>query len=83
MVLVEPNDTIGQNLCGTRYPNKDETASNDGWAVISGTSTSAETLFSVMPEPPVQAGHRGHRYKRRIKLRNDTPVNISTLNGGT
>ncbi len=32
---------------GSGYPNKDETTTNDGWAVISGTSASSPQIAGV------------------------------------
>jgi len=47
MLPVEPGDTIDQGLAGSAYPNKDETAADDGWAVISGTSASSPQIAGV------------------------------------
>jgi subtilisin family serine protease len=41
MLPVQPECYIDQALAGSSYPNKDETAPDDGWAVISGTSAAA------------------------------------------
>lgn len=38
MLPVEPSDDIDRDLGGAGYPNKDETVTNDGWAVINETS---------------------------------------------
>jgi len=47
MLPVEPKDQIDMGLAGSGYPNKDETASDDGWAVISGTSASSPQIAGV------------------------------------
>ncbi len=47
MLPVEPGDQIDQGLGGSGYPNKDETATNDGWAVISGTSAASPQVAGV------------------------------------
>ena len=47
MLPVEPNDYIDTALAGPSYPNKDETAPDDGWAVISGTSASSPQIAGV------------------------------------
>ncbi len=47
MLPVEPNDAIDQGLAGGAYPNRDETAPGDGWAVISGTSASSPQIAGV------------------------------------
>ena len=47
MLPVEPGDIIDNNLSGAAFPNKDVTAANDGWAVISGTSASSPQIAGV------------------------------------
>ncbi|MBA7715412.1 hypothetical protein ES703_124456 [subsurface metagenome] len=47
MLPVEPKDKIDQTLAGSGYPNKDETAPDDGWAVISGTSAASPQIAGV------------------------------------
>lgn len=47
MLPVPPGSAIDQGLAGGAFPNKDETANNDGWAVISGTSASSPQLAGV------------------------------------
>ena len=47
MLPVEPGDQIDVGLAGTPYPDKDETASDDGWAVISGTSAASPQIAGV------------------------------------
>ena len=47
MLPVEPNDQIDAGLAGGNYPNKDETARDDGWAVISGTSAASPQIAGV------------------------------------
>ncbi len=47
MLPVEPGDQIDQGLGGNGYPNKDETAIDDGWAVISGTSAASPQVAGV------------------------------------
>lgn len=47
MLPVEPGDEIDTGLGGPGYPNKDETATNDGWAVISGTSAASPQVAGV------------------------------------
>lgn len=45
MLPLEPNDDIDRDLGnGLQFPDGDETASNDGWAAISGTSAAAPQL---------------------------------------
>ena len=48
MLPLQPGDSIDVDLAtsGT-FPNGDETASNDGWAAISGTSAAAPQLAGV------------------------------------
>lgn len=47
MLPVEPGDEIDQGLAGGSFPNGDETAANDGWAVISGTSAASPQVAGV------------------------------------
>ena len=47
MLPVEPGDQIDTGLAGPSYDKKDETASDDGWAVISGTSASSPQIAGV------------------------------------
>lgn len=47
MLPVEPGDQIDVGLAGGSFPNKDETAKNDGWAVISGTSAASPQVAGV------------------------------------
>lgn len=47
MLPVEPKDLIDNSLGGPGYPNKDETAKDDGWAVISGTSAASPQIAGV------------------------------------
>jgi len=44
MLPVQPSDDIDTSLAGGTHPNADETAPNDGWAAISGTSAAAPQL---------------------------------------
>jgi serine protease AprX len=48
MLPVEPGDAIDVGLAGGAYPNADETAPNDGWAVISGTSAASPQIAGVV-----------------------------------
>lgn len=47
MLPVEPGDQIDSGLAGASHPNKDETAPDDGWAVISGTSAASPQIAGV------------------------------------
>lgn len=47
MLPVEPGDSIDAGLGGGAFPNGDETADDDGWAVISGTSASSPQIAGV------------------------------------
>jgi subtilisin family serine protease len=47
MLPVEPNDSIDSGLAGGNFPNRDETAPDDGWAVISGTSAASPQIAGV------------------------------------
>lgn len=47
MLPVEPGDQIDSALSGGSYPNGDETAANDGWAVISGTSAASPQVAGI------------------------------------
>ena len=47
MLPVQPGDQIDRGLGGSGYPNKDETTTDDGWAVISGTSASSPQIAGV------------------------------------
>jgi hypothetical protein len=44
MLPLQPGDDIDTSLAGGTHPNGDETAANDGWAAISGTSAAAPQL---------------------------------------
>ncbi len=44
MLPVEPGDSIDVGGAGGSHPQRDETASNDGWAAFSGTSAAAPQL---------------------------------------
>jgi subtilisin family serine protease len=44
---LQPKCYIDQALAGGAYPNNDETAPDDGWAVISGTSAAAPQVAGV------------------------------------
>lgn len=47
MLPVQPGDTIDTGLGGGRFPKKDGTAKDDGWAVISGTSAASPQVAGV------------------------------------
>ncbi len=47
MLPVPPQSQIDNGLSGPAFPNKDETAANDGWAVISGTSASSPQIAGI------------------------------------
>ena len=47
MLPVQPNDSIDVGLAGGAFPNGDETAADDGWAVISGTSAASPQVAGV------------------------------------
>jgi subtilisin family serine protease len=47
MLPLQPGDQIDQGLAGGTHPNGDETAPDDGWAAISGTSAAAPQLAGV------------------------------------
>lgn len=47
MLPVEPGDDIDTGLASGAYPNGDETAPDDGWAVISGTSAASPQIAGV------------------------------------
>lgn len=47
MLPVEPGDEIDVGLAGGSFPAKDETAADDGWAVISGTSAASPQVAGV------------------------------------
>ncbi len=47
MLPVQPECEIDTALAGVPYPDKDETAADDGWAVISGTSAAAPQTAGV------------------------------------
>lgn len=47
MLPVQPNCTIDASLAGGAFPNRDETAADDGWAVISGTSAASPQVAGV------------------------------------
>ncbi|HEX2026400.1 MAG TPA: S8 family serine peptidase [Nitriliruptorales bacterium] len=44
---VEPGDSIDVALAGGTFPDGDETADDDGWAVISGTSAASPQVAGV------------------------------------
>ncbi len=44
MLPLQPGSEIDVGLAGGTHPNGDQTASNDGWAAISGTSAAAPQL---------------------------------------
>ncbi|MGI8940843.1 MAG: S8 family serine peptidase [Actinomycetota bacterium] len=47
MLPLQPGDQIDVGSAGGTHPNGDETATNDGWAAISGTSAAAPQLAGV------------------------------------
>lgn len=47
MLPVPPGSGIDVGVSGGAYPNRDETASNDGWAAISGTSAASPQIAGV------------------------------------
>lgn len=47
MLPLQPGDQIDTGGAGGTHPNGDETATNDGWAAISGTSAAAPQLAGV------------------------------------
>ena len=47
MLPVPPGSVIDGGVSGGAYPNGDETASNDGWATISGTSAASPQIAGV------------------------------------
>lgn len=67
MLPLQANDVIDNSqAAGGAFPNSDETAANDGWASISGTSAAA----------PQIAGVCAILKQRKMAL---TPANIKTL----
>jgi serine protease AprX len=46
-VLSQPTGSRRDDPSGGTYPNGDETAPNDGWAVISGTSAASPQIAGV------------------------------------
>lgn len=47
MLPVPPGSQIDAGLAGGAFPDKDETAADDGWAVISGTSASSPQIAGI------------------------------------
>lgn len=47
MLPVPPQSQIDNSLAGGTFPNNDQTAANDGWAVISGTSASSPQIAGI------------------------------------
>lgn len=47
MLPVPPGSQIDEGLAGGSFPDADETAADDGWAVISGTSASSPQLAGL------------------------------------
>ena len=47
MLPVQPGDQIDAGLAGGTHPDADETAGDDGWAAISGTSAAAPQIAGV------------------------------------
>jgi subtilisin family serine protease len=47
MLPVQPGDQIDASLAGGTHPDADETARDDGWAAISGTSAAAPQVAGV------------------------------------
>jgi len=47
MLPVQPSDLIDVGLAGGTFPNGDQTAPDDGWAVISGTSAASPQIAGV------------------------------------
>lgn len=47
MLPVDPNSQIDQGLGGDSFPDKDETGTNDGWAVLSGTSAATPQIAGI------------------------------------
>jgi serine protease AprX len=47
MLPVPPGSSIDLSFSGGTYPNGDETAPNDGWAVISGTSAASPQIAGI------------------------------------
>ncbi|HVM14340.1 MAG TPA: S8 family serine peptidase [Egibacteraceae bacterium] len=47
MLPVQPGNAIDVGLSGTPFPEHDETAENDGWAVLSGTSAACPQVAGV------------------------------------
>lgn len=47
MLPLEPGCQIDSNLAGGTFPNRDQTASDDGWACFSGTSAAAPQLAGL------------------------------------
>jgi subtilisin family serine protease len=47
MLPTQPKSAVDTGLAGGAYPNGDETAANDGWAVLSGTSAASPQVAGV------------------------------------
>ena len=47
MLPVQPGDSIDVGLSGGTFPNGDQTAPDDGWAVISGTSAASPQIAGI------------------------------------
>jgi subtilase family protein len=76
MLPVQPNDTIDTSQSVGGFPNGDETAPDDGWAVFSGTSAAAPQVAGACALVRQVCGHLDPATVKNIL--NTTAVDVST-----
>ena len=82
MLPLQPSSTIDVDLAsGGAHPNGDETASNDGWAAISGTSAAAPQLAGTAALVKQACPTLGPAAVRDIMVR--TAIDVTTGNCNT
>jgi len=69
MLPLEPGDSIDRDLAGGTHPNGDETARDDGWAAISGTSAAAPQLAGAAALIKQACGRLGPKDVREILMK--------------
>jgi subtilisin family serine protease len=80
MLPLQPASTIDSGLSGGTHPNADETASDDGWAAISGTSAAAPQLAGTAALIKQACNSLSPASVRDIMMRTAIDVTTGTCN---
>jgi subtilisin family serine protease len=83
MLPVEPGDQLDSSRSGGTHPPKDETASNDGWSVFSGTSAAAPQLAGAAALVKQACSRLAPSRVRYILMRSARDITAGNCSPGT